>query len=329
LSIDPSIRSTFAWRRASFWHSALSGSSYQQLFAAPRCSVAARRAIIACTWRSEIMMFGAAALEVATGRITAGACYERHRHQEFLAFLKQVAKAHPRVPLHVVCDNYSSHKTDHRQRGRVPRRHRAGGAAMTVTSAPPRPSGKPERADFLPALRAECVKFRTVRGWLIGLVLAALLCATFTFLVANGNNSNFTPSVPTGPGGEAVADTYYILDQPLTGDGTVTTRITSLTGLISTAPSNEAASEANPGNPTSGIANTRARLADWAKAGILLTPSTAQGSAYAAVMATGSHGDHFQDDYTHDAAGMPGTVTAAAPRWLRLTRSGETVTGYD
>jgi len=50
-----------------------------------------------------------AALEVATGRITADACYPRHRNNEFLAFLKQVAKAHPRVPLHVVADNYGTH----------------------------------------------------------------------------------------------------------------------------------------------------------------------------------------------------------------------------
>jgi transposase len=52
-----------------------------------------------------------AALEVATGKITADACFDRHRHQEFLALLKQVAKAHPRVKLHVVCDNYATHKT--------------------------------------------------------------------------------------------------------------------------------------------------------------------------------------------------------------------------
>ena len=50
-----------------------------------------------------------AALEVATGKITADACYPRHRNGEFLAFLKQVAKAHPRVKLHVVCDNYATH----------------------------------------------------------------------------------------------------------------------------------------------------------------------------------------------------------------------------
>jgi transposase len=51
-----------------------------------------------------------AALEVATGKITADACYPRHRHQEFLKFLKKVAAAHPGAGLHVVCDNYATHK---------------------------------------------------------------------------------------------------------------------------------------------------------------------------------------------------------------------------
>jgi transposase len=51
-----------------------------------------------------------AALEVATGKITADACYPRHRHQEFLKFLKKVAAAHPAVDLHVVLDNYGTHK---------------------------------------------------------------------------------------------------------------------------------------------------------------------------------------------------------------------------
>ena len=51
-----------------------------------------------------------AALEIATGRITADACYPRHRHQEFLRFLKKVAAAHPGTGLHVVLDNYGTHK---------------------------------------------------------------------------------------------------------------------------------------------------------------------------------------------------------------------------
>src|SRR5512135_2680050 len=50
-----------------------------------------------------------AALNVATGQVT-DACHERHRHQEFLTFLRQVARAYPKVPLHVVCDNYTTHK---------------------------------------------------------------------------------------------------------------------------------------------------------------------------------------------------------------------------
>jgi transposase len=50
-----------------------------------------------------------AALEVATGRVT-NQCAFRHRHQEFLAFLKQVARSYPRRQLHVICDNYATHK---------------------------------------------------------------------------------------------------------------------------------------------------------------------------------------------------------------------------
>src|SRR5262249_61904714 len=41
------------------------------------------------------------------------------------------------------------------------------------------------------------------------------------------------------------------------------------------------------------------------------------------------HGVRMQWDFTHDVAGMAGQVSAAAPRWLRLTRSGDTITGYD
>jgi transposase len=49
-----------------------------------------------------------AALEAAAGKVT-GACRPRHRHEEFPEFLKQVAKAYPRVRLHIVCDNYGTH----------------------------------------------------------------------------------------------------------------------------------------------------------------------------------------------------------------------------
>src|SRR5699024_3619895 len=50
-----------------------------------------------------------AALEVATGQVT-GQCKDRHRHQEFLSFLKHVARTYPDQQLHLVMDNYGTHK---------------------------------------------------------------------------------------------------------------------------------------------------------------------------------------------------------------------------
>src|SRR5674536_84841 len=54
-----------------------------------------------------------AALNVATGTVT-GVCKQRHRHQEFLAFLKHVARAYPDTGdgtrIHLAMDNYATHK---------------------------------------------------------------------------------------------------------------------------------------------------------------------------------------------------------------------------
>lgn len=50
-----------------------------------------------------------AALNVATGKITSR-CQPRHRHQEFLVFLRQVARAYPKTELHLIMDNYAAHK---------------------------------------------------------------------------------------------------------------------------------------------------------------------------------------------------------------------------
>jgi transposase len=52
-----------------------------------------------------------AALEIATGQVL-DECYARHGKAEFLDFLKKVAKAYPRQELHVVLDNYHTHKHD-------------------------------------------------------------------------------------------------------------------------------------------------------------------------------------------------------------------------
>lgn len=51
-----------------------------------------------------------AALEIATGHVTA-AVKPKHRRQEFLSFLRQLDRAYPRQDLHLVMDNYATHKT--------------------------------------------------------------------------------------------------------------------------------------------------------------------------------------------------------------------------
>jgi transposase len=51
-----------------------------------------------------------AALEVAQGKVV-GQCFARHRHQEFLKFLKRLDAEFPvEMKLHLVMDNYGTHK---------------------------------------------------------------------------------------------------------------------------------------------------------------------------------------------------------------------------
>ncbi len=51
-----------------------------------------------------------AALNPMTGEVI-GECKKRHRHQEFLSFLKPVEKQTPKdLELHLIVDNYATHK---------------------------------------------------------------------------------------------------------------------------------------------------------------------------------------------------------------------------
>ena len=121
--------------------------------------------------------------------------------------------------------------------------------------------------------------------------------------------------MPLGPGGEAVIDKFYFMNQPLTGNGSITARVTSLTGIITYPPPNH--DQIVPG------------VVPWAKAGVLIKESLKQGAAYAAVMLTGSHGVRMQYNFIQDIAGRPGGASEQLPRWLRLTRVGDTLTGYE
>jgi len=170
---------------------------------------------------------------------------------------------------------------------------------------------------FTQLLHAEWTKFRTVRGWVIGMTAAAAVLVGLGLLSGGqgscGKNGPGSECVlPVGPGGQEVTDRFTFVHQPLVGDGSITVRVAALTG-------------APPPRPDGTASNEPARLVPWAKAGLLIKDGTRPGSTYAAVMVTGVHGVRMQHDYTHDRAGS----SSSSPRWLRLTRAGDRVTGAE
>ena len=187
----------------------------------------------------------------------------------------------------------------------------AGTLTARRADVPDAPSGS--NRGFWRLVRAEWIKFRTVRGWVVAVIVAGLLVAGFGLLGHSECGGQAGPNAPVvtggpecgsplGPGGEAVTDDFYLVHQPLGADGSITVRVTAMTG---------------------------SRLQPWSKAGIIVTASTVPGSAYAAMMVTAGHGVRMQWDYTQDTPGLAGPVGPASPRWLRLVRAGDTVTGYD
>lgn len=50
-----------------------------------------------------------AALEVASGKVL-GRCFSRHTHVQFLDFLEMVNRKYRRREIHLICDNYGTHK---------------------------------------------------------------------------------------------------------------------------------------------------------------------------------------------------------------------------
>ncbi|MCJ0869962.1 DUF1349 domain-containing protein [Streptomyces sp. AP-93] len=169
-------------------------------------------------------------------------------------------------------------------------------------------------------LRQECTRFlRPAR--LIALVTAALMVLALGLLYAFGNHASCAgtcPADPTGPDGTAVSDQFAFMHRDLGREGSITVRMTSMTGTITYPPPHH--DQIVPG------------LVPWAKAGIIVKDGVGRGSSYAALMVTGEHGVRMQYDYGHDIAGSSvngAAVSAGSPRWLRLTRAGDTVTGYE
>ena len=180
----------------------------------------------------------------------------------------------------------------------------------------------PVGRSFLWLLRSEWTKFRTVRGWVLGMAAAAAVTVLIGLLVASSSQfscgDQVCTALPVGPDGEAVEDQFSFAHQPLAGDGSISVRVSSLTGLLADRLL----------QPGQGLSDMHPGLDDWAKAGLIIKDGTSQGSRYAAIMVTGGHGVRMQHDYTHDVAGLPGPVSESSPRWLRLTRSGATISGF-
>ena len=142
---------------------------------------------------------------------------------------------------------------------------------------------------FLQVLHGEWTKFRSVRSSSLCL-FAAVAVTVLLELLGSTAGSTDANEQPSN------SDQAYFVHKPLSGDGTVVARV------VSQLDSQE-----------------------WAKAGLLVKAGLAPGSPYAAVMLTPEHGARMQATFDTD---LTGTATAA-PRWLKLTRTGNTVTGHE
>ncbi|SEO65817.1 hypothetical protein [Amycolatopsis saalfeldensis] len=166
-------------------------------------------------------------------------------------------------------------------------------------------------------LRREWTTFRRPAR-LIALSLAALAVIALGLVSAARNQSSCAgdcPAVPIAGDGSFVGDRFWFRHRDLGPEGSVTVRLTALTGTITYPPPDH--DRIVPG------------LVPWAKAGIIVKDGVRPGSRYAALAMTGAHGVRFQYDYQHDVAGSAGGVSPRSPRWLRLTRSGDTITGAE
>ena len=121
---------------------------------------------------------------------------------------------------------------------------------------------------------------------------------------APGSASFASPTFTVAGAGADVwgtADAFNFVYQPLNGDGTIVARVAS---VQNTAP--------------------------WAKAGVMIRSSLSAGSAHAFMLVSAGKGVAFQRRLTNGGT----TVSTAGslstpPRWVKLTRSGNTITAFE
>jgi len=155
-------------------------------------------------------------------------------------------------------------------------------------------------AGFAQVLHAEWTKLRSVRSTWICVGLTFGLTILLAYLAGSGNT---TDANSFGPQRFFQAQ---LVHQSLTGDGSIVTHVAS---QEETGPDAKA-----------GVMITGPVADPTSKTGLPASPP-----AYAAIMVTPGHGVQWQSDISHDAAG----TTDPAPRWLKLTRAGSRITGYE
>ncbi|MEW9532752.1 hypothetical protein [Microbispora sp. NPDC049125] len=166
-----------------------------------------------------------------------------------------------------------------------------------VTTTPYRSSVRDPRDGFAQLMLSEWTKLRSVPRW--GLTMLAGVAVTILsgMLVAGGAGSSGSGSDGSTKGiSPQYRDAGDYVHRVLLGDGSITVRV---------------ASQKN-NDP-------------WAKGGLMLRASTEPGSPYAALMITPGNGVRLQANFTTDIPGSSGR----APRWLKLTRQGTSVTGSE
>lgn len=144
------------------------------------------------------------------------------------------------------------------------------------------------RDGFGQVLRGEWTKFWTVRSTILCVVATIGLTLLLSLFAASSSGTNANDN-------PRFSDRFHFVHQPLDGDGTVIARVAS-----------------------------QQRSHEWAKAGLMIKDGTTHGSRYAAVMLTPDHGVRLQATFGTDVAG----TADGAPRWLRLSRTGSSITGY-
>ncbi len=174
----------------------------------------------------------------------------------------------------------------------------AGVDPMTYSSTVPS-----RGAGFAQALRAEWTKLRSLRSTWICVALTIGLTILLAVLAGKGNSTDANKFGP--PRFFAV----QLVHQSLDGDGSIVAHV--------------AEQEETGPDAKAGLMISAPLSAPGADAGDKQGPGPEP--AYAAIMVTPGNGVQWQADFTHEASGS----TGPAPRWLKLTRVGNRVTGYE